>query len=167
VISLLVAATVTVTAVYAATLARDLARQHWANALDASREAVLVVVGWAAVLIVLSAEKDQKTERKRSDESATIGPGQDESAASTESVLAAQERVRRLRARLAELAATRERAGSGADPDLDHELATTSARLERARQWLTSAHSARAAHRPDTHHHPEQHPAEEPRASVP
>jgi hypothetical protein len=59
----------------------------------------------------------------------------------------AQDRVRRLRARLAELAAARARAGSGADPDLEREVASTSARLEQARQWLTSAQSALAVGR--------------------
>jgi hypothetical protein len=174
-VTLLLGATVTVTAVYAATLVRDIAVEHWANALDASREAVLVVVGWAAVSIVLSA-RDGKAEQAGPGQTPATTEGQDESTAGTESVLLAQDRVRRLRVRLAELSAARERAGSGADPDLDRELATTLARLEQARQWLTSAQSARAAHRsdhnPDRHsagrtaHRPDQEPADQTRAGA-
>jgi hypothetical protein len=174
-VTLLVAATVTVTAVYAATLARDIAVQHWANALDASREAVLVLVGWAAVIIVLSA-RDGTAEKPRPGETPATGEGQDESTAGTESVLLAQDRVRRLRVRLAELSAARERAGSGADPDFDRELATTLARLEQARQWLTSAQSALAARKSDhtadrhpaerTTHRPDQEPADQTRAGA-
>jgi hypothetical protein len=147
VIALLLAATVTVTVVYASTLAEDIARQHWAKAVDASREAVLVVVGWAAVIIVLSAGDDRNAEQASPIDSRSADDHQDESRAGADSVLLAQDRVRRLRARLAELAAARERAGSGADPDLEREVASTSARLEQARQWLTSAQSALAVGR--------------------
>ncbi|MGH3302179.1 MAG: hypothetical protein ACRDOK_10945 [Streptosporangiaceae bacterium] len=163
VIALLLVATVLVTVVYATTLARDIARQHWADALDASREAVLAVVGWAAVAIVLSAENDRKSEQTRRSNSATAGQRHGESIAGGDSVLLAQDRVRRLRVRLAELSAARERAGSGADPDLDREVASTAARLEKARQWLTSAQSARTAGSHDQHL--ERHPAGQPRAS--
>ena len=151
VIALLLAATVSVTTVYAMTLATDVARQHWSSALDASREAVLVVVGWAAVFIVFSAGDDRDAERAESDDSAATRAGQDEPAAGAETVHQAQDHVRRLRVRFAELSAVRQRAGSGADPDLDRELATTSARLEQARQWLTSAQSARPGRGPDQH----------------
>lgn len=141
----MLAATVAVTVVYALTLATDLSRQHWAAALDASREAVLVIVGWAAVAIVLSAEGNSAP-KAESPEDGSGGTGQPPAgpAPDTESVTAAQWRVHRLRARLAELAAARDRAGSGADPDLDREVASTTARLEHARQWLTSAQSALA-----------------------
>jgi hypothetical protein len=160
-IMLLLAATVTVTVVYAATLATDIGREHWADAVDASREAVLAVVGWAAVIIVLSAENDRKIDR-RADRARPGGRGtaaapQDEPIAGADSVLQAQDRVRRLRARLAELSAASERAGSGADPDLDREVSSTTARLEQARQWLTSAQSARTASGPDQHL--DRHPA--------
>jgi hypothetical protein len=159
-VGLLLAATIGVTVVYAITLATDIARQHWAAALDASREAVLVVVGWAAVAIALSADraadrgepaaiaKADRTGRAATRSSAAEPP------ADAESVAAAQWRVHRLRARLAELAAARERAGSGADPDLDREVASTTARLEQARQWLTSAQSAMTVSgAPPGHHH--------------
>jgi hypothetical protein len=151
VIALLLAATGTVTTVYAMTLATDIARQHWSSALDASREAVLVIVGWAAVFIVFSARDDQDAERAESDDGAATWAGHDEPAAGAETVHQAQDHVRRLRVRFAELSAVRQRAGSGADPDLDRELATTSARLEQARQWLTSAQSARPGRGPDQH----------------
>jgi hypothetical protein len=163
VIALLLAATVSVTAVYALTLATDIGRQHWSNALDASREAVLVIVGWAAVCIVFSAGDDRDAEQAESDEGAATGESRDEVTAGTETVREAQDHVRRLRVRFAELSAVRERAGSGADPDLDRELATTSARLEQARQWLTSAQSARSVHGRD---HPDRTPAEKTRASA-
>jgi hypothetical protein len=155
VIVLLLAATVSVTAVYAITLATDIASRHWSSALDASREAVLVVVGWAAVFIVFSAGDDRAEEQAGSGETAAAEEGPDEPTAGAETVRHAQDHVRRLRVRFAELSAVRERAGSGADPDLDRELATTSARLEQARQWLTSAQSARPVHAPDQH--PDQH----------
>jgi hypothetical protein len=164
VIAVLLAATVSVTVVYAITLATDIARQHWSSALDASREAVLVVVGWAAVFIVFSAGDDRDVERAESGESAATGERQDESTPGADSVVQAQDRVRRLRVRLAELSAVRERAGSGADPDLDRELATTAARLEQARQWLTSAQSARPVRGPDQH--PDPSPTEKTRASA-
>jgi hypothetical protein len=156
VIALLLGATVSVTAVYAITLATDIARQHWSSALDASREAVLVIVGWAAVFIVFSARDDRDLERAESGESAATLQAQDEPTAGAETVHQAQDHVRRLRVRFAELSAVRERAGSGADPDLDRELATTSARLEQARQWLTSAQSARRAR--GSHQHPDRRP---------
>jgi hypothetical protein len=164
VIALLLTATVSVTTVYAITLATDIARQHWSSALDASREAVLVVVGWAAVFIVLSVGDDREAERAESGEGAATPEGQDDPTAGAETVHQAQDHVRRLRVRFAELSAVRQRAGSGADPDLDRELATTSARLEQARQWLTSAQSARPGRGPDRH--PDQSPAEKTRASA-
>lgn len=162
VVALLLAGTVSVTAVYAITLATDIASKHWSSALDASREAVLVVVGWAAVFIVFSAKDDQDPEQADSGESAVTRQGQDEPAAGAETVHQAQDHVRRLRVRFAELSEVRQRAGSGADPDLDRELATTSARLEQARQWLTSAQSARPARGPDQHS--DQSPASKTRA---
>src|SRR5215472_4484582 len=150
------------------TLATDLARQHWAAALDASREAVLVIVGWAALAIVLSADRSSAATAQPGGGNNNGGSSSSSSSANanansggtagttlppaeptpdTESVEEAQWRVHRLRARLVELAAARERAGSGADPDLDREFASTTARLEHARQWLTSAQSALAVSR--------------------
>jgi hypothetical protein len=161
VVTLLLAGTVSVTAVYAITLATDIARQHWSSALDASREAVLVVVGWAAVFIVFSAGDGRDAESGESD---ATRAGQDDPASGAETVHQAQDHVRRLRVRFAELSAVRQRAGSGADPDLDRELATTSARLEQARQWLTSAQSARPVRGPDQHS--DQSSAEKTRASA-
>lgn len=148
---LLLAATGTVTVVYAITLGTDIARQHWAAALDASREAVLVIVGWAAVAIVLSDDRSSAAGTADSPDSGFTRRGHPpaEPPADAESVTAAQWRVHRLRARLAELGAARERAGSGADPDLDREVASTTARLEQARQWLTSAQSALTTSRPE------------------
>jgi hypothetical protein len=130
------------------TLAADIARQHWAAALDASREAVLMIVGWAAVTIVLSTDGNSASATAQpGGGSGDTGPPQADPTADTESVVEAQWRVHRLRARLAELASARERAGSAPDPDLDREVASTSARLEHARQWLTSAQSALALSR--------------------
>jgi hypothetical protein len=146
-IALLLAATLAVTVVYVTTLASDVARQHWTEAIDASREAVLAVVGWAAVIIVLTAEDTTRAEPAESGGGTAAGERRDDSTPGADSVLQAQERVRRLRARLAELDAARERAGSRADPDLNREVASTVARLEQARQWLTSAQSALAASR--------------------
>jgi hypothetical protein len=164
VIALLLAATVSVTAVYGITLSSDIVRQHWSNALDASREAVLVIVGWAAVFIVLSAGDGRDAERAETGGSAATVEGQDEPTAGAETVHQAQDHVRRLRVRFAELSAVRQRAGSGADPDLDRELATTSARLEQARQWLTSAQSARPVRGRDQHS--DESPAKKTRASA-
>jgi hypothetical protein len=126
---------------------------------------VLVIVGWAAVTIVLSADRRSATTTEQPGDgssgsamtggsgntggSADTGHPPAEPAPDTQSVVAAQWRVHRLRTRLTELAAARERAGSGADPDLDREVASTTARLEHARQWLTSAQSALAVSRHD------------------
>jgi hypothetical protein len=162
-IALLLAATLAVTAVYAATLAKDIARQHWADAVDASREAVLMVVGWVALVIVATGEDNRDADQpEQAGDRARATERQDESTPAADSVLRAQDRVRRLRTRLAELDAVRERAGTGADPDLDREVATTVARLELARQWLTSAQSARTAS--GTDHEPTRRPADDARA---
>jgi hypothetical protein len=163
-IALLLAATLSVTTVYAVTLAVDIARQHWSSALDASREAVLVVVGWAAVSIVFSAGDGRDAERPEAGDGEATEAGRDEPTAGAETVRQAQDHVRRLRVRFAELSGVRDRTGSGADPDLDRELATTSARLEQARQWLTSAQSARPVRGPDQR--PDQSRAEKTRASA-
>jgi hypothetical protein len=163
-IVVLLAATLGVTAVYAITLFTDIAGQHWSNALDASREAILVVVGWAAVFIVFSAGDDRAVAQAESGETAAADDGPDAPTAGSETVRQAQDHVRRLRVRFAELSAVRERAGSGADPDLDRELATTWARLEQARQWLTSAQSARPVRAPDQP--PDEQPARKTRASA-
>lgn len=106
-----------------------------------------MIVGWAAVIIVLSDDgtSARATAQQGSSGGAETGHPPAEPTADPESVAEAQWRVHRLRARLAELSAARERAGSAADPDLDREVASTSARLEHARQWLTSAQSGLAA----------------------
>jgi hypothetical protein len=146
-IALLLAACITVTVLYATTVVGDIWRQHWAAAVDASREGVLAVVCWAAVIIVLSAGS-RSAGRSASQPDGALTPQQDAAGSSEAgSLRRAQFRVHKLRARLAELEAARERAGSAADPDLDREVASTVARLERARQWLSSAQAAVAARR--------------------
>jgi len=146
-IAFLMAACVTVTILYTATVTSDILRQHWAAALDASREAVLAVVCWAAVIIVLSAGSRPAGGSTSSADSALGVQPDAETSPEADSLRRAQFRVHKLRARLAELASARDRAGSAADPDLDREVASTSARLERARQWLSSAQAAVAARR--------------------
>jgi hypothetical protein len=144
-IALLGTACLSVTILYVATLAVDVSAQHWAAALDASREGVLAVVCWAAVIIVLSAGSRSAGEPASLGDSALTGQPDASTSAEADSLHRAQLRVHKLRARLAELAAARDRAGSGADPDLELEVASTTARLERARQWLSSAQAALTA----------------------
>jgi hypothetical protein len=146
-IALLAAACLIVTGLYTATLAMDISRQHWAAAVDASREAVLAVVCWAAVIIVLSAGSRSASGPASPGDGAPTGQHDADTSPEADSLHRAQLRVHKLRARLTELAAARNRAGSGADPDLDREVASTTARLERARQWLSSAQAALAARR--------------------
>jgi hypothetical protein len=151
-ITLLVLACLTVTVLYATTLALDVSRQHWAAAVDASREAVLAVVCWAAVIIVLSAESRSAGGSASRGDALPNGQPDADAWPESDSLHRAQLRVHRLRAQLDELAAARDRAGSGADPDLDREVASTTARLERARQWLSSAQAALTARRRQQQH---------------
>jgi hypothetical protein len=150
-IALLVAACIAITILYAATLASDIWREQWAAAVDASREGVLAVVCWAAVIIVLSAGSRSAGRPTAPGGSAPTAQQDAETSPEADSLRRAQFRVHKLRARLAELAAARDRAGSAADPDLERELASTAARLERARQWLSSAQAAVAARRRQEH----------------
>jgi hypothetical protein len=151
-LGLLLIFSVAVTGLYAASVTTDISRHHWAAVLDASRDAVPAVVGWAAVLIVLFAGGRHAALSRGATDDHAVTRQKRRVSKDTSSVLAAEQRVSQLTARLDELtiarhAATRQApAGNGpappADLRLQREVAETTARLEQARQWLTSARAA-------------------------
>ncbi len=161
-IGLLLAFSLTITGLYAVALIGDIAQHHWADALDSSRDAVPAAVGWAALLIVFFARSSDADRLLSGDASARRARVRraERDQASMESAAC---KVQQLTAKLAELAAARERAdppGESApdvgviyldpgapyldrdDADLEREIAETTARLDQARQWLTSARDA-------------------------
>jgi hypothetical protein len=159
---LLLAFSLTITTLYAVALIGDIARHHWADALDTSRDAVPAGVGWAALLILFFG-RSSGAARLLSGDTCALGERVRQAARDQESVDSATCKVQRLTAKLARLAAARDRpdpAGeSGSDvgvvyldpgapyldrddADLEREIAETTARLDQARQWLASARAA-------------------------
>ena len=146
-IGLLLAFSLAVTVMYAATLATDISRHHWAAALDASRDAVPAIVGWAALAIVFGTGGAAASERLLPTDDLAARQERERVSRDTDSVLSAQQRVAKLTARLAELATTHNETGSAPPAGLDRRMAETTARLDQARQWLASARAALAASR--------------------
>ncbi len=138
-----------VTVLYATVLAGDVAQHHWTDALDASRDAVPAIVGWAALLIVFCTGGTTAAERMLSVDNLARNEKQKQAAQAEESVRGAEQRVAKLTARLAELTAARAAAGPGMARGLDRQLAHTSARLDKAQQWLAGATSALESARQD------------------
>ena len=126
---------------YATVLVGDLAQHHWTAALDDSRDAVPALVGWAALLILFVSGGSVAGERMLSVDSYARNESQRKAGQAEESVRSAERRVAKLTARLSELAAARA-AAPGAASGLDRQIAHTSARLDKARQWLAGAKSA-------------------------
>ena len=164
---LLLAFSLTITTLYAVALIGDIARHHWADALDTSRDAVPAAVGWAALLILFFG-RSSGAARLLSGDTCALGERVRQAARDQESMDGATCKVQRLTAKLARLAAARDRlepereSGSdvgvvyldpGAtyldpdDADLEREIAETTARLDQARQWLASARAAVAVSR--------------------
>lgn len=142
---LLIVVSLVVTVLYAAALTTAISQHHWAAALDAQRDAVPVLVGWAAVAIVFYSGGKVAAKRARSVEGDPVSQKQRQVAADRASVISAERRVATLTERLDELTMTREEQGSAADTVLDRQITDTSARLDRALLWLSRAQAALAA----------------------
>jgi len=135
---------VTVTALYAAALIPDLTHHRWAAALDASRDAVPALVGWAALIIVFTTGGSTATRRVLSADSFAVAQKHKQAERDRESARVAALRVQELTAKLAELTAARSRQELRPGIRVDQELAGTRARLDQARQWLAGAQAALA-----------------------
>ena len=161
-IGLLLAFSLTITTLYAVALVGDIARHHWADAMDTSRDAVPAAVGWAALLILFFARRSGG-DRLLSGDTSALSERIRQAARDQASVDSATCKVQRLTAKLARLAAARDHldpAGESGpdvsvvyldpgapyldrdDADLEREMAETTARLDQARQWLASAQAA-------------------------
>ena len=156
-VGLLLIFSLLVTAMYVATLTADLLQHRWGGALVASRDAVPAVVGWAALLIIFFGPGLTPAERLLSADHRVIRAKQARTQRDADSVRRAEQRVRELTARLAALCAgladaadpQHGAARSASSPQLARQVAETTARLEQARQWLTSARAALAARQQD------------------
>jgi hypothetical protein len=157
-VGLLLIFTLVMTTLYVATLIADLLRHRWGGALDASRDAVPAAVGWAALLIIFLGRGTSAAEQLMSGDHHAVSEKEKRAARNVESVRRAEQRVRDLAASLASLCAGVEvpgQAGHGAAAapgpgrKLAREVAETTARLDQARQWLTSARAALAASQQD------------------
>jgi hypothetical protein len=169
-IGLLLAFSLATTGLLTQALITDISRHHWADALDASRDAVPAAVGWAALLLLFFPRSTMAAERLLSADDHALTERLHQAARDQASMDNAEQKVQRLTAKLARLTAAREHAGvlGGPPPEvagtpadagvtyldpgaiyldashaeLDREVAETTARLEQARQWLTSARDA-------------------------
>jgi hypothetical protein len=173
-IGLLLAFSIATTWLYAAALIRDLSLRHWGAALDASRDAVPAAVGWAALLLVFFPRSSPEADRMLFADNHALSEKLRQAARDQASMDNAEQKVHRLTAKLAGLTASRGgvarpagldppgRAAGPADAGLTYldpgaiylgaddgepgrEVSETTARLEQARQWLTSAQDAVAA----------------------
>jgi hypothetical protein len=161
-IGLLLAFSLTITTMYAVALIGDIARHHWAAALDTSRDAVPAAVGWAALLILFFA-RSSDADRLLSGDASALGERVRQASRDQASMDSATSKVQRLTAKLSSLAAARDHLDPAGEPgpdasvvyldpgaryldrddgDLDREIAETTARLDQARQWLASARAA-------------------------
>jgi hypothetical protein len=152
----------TITVLYAVALIGDIARHHWAEALDASRDAVPAAVGWAA-LVILFCSRGSGADRRLSGDAYALSERVRQAARDQASMQSAASKVQHLTAKLARLGVASERAGPAGesapdvgvsyldpgahylardDADLEREIAETTARLDQARQWLASARAA-------------------------
>lgn len=162
-VGLLLIFSLVITALYLTTLTADLLQHRWGEALDASRGAVPAAVGWAALLIIFFGRGFTPAERLLSADQPVMREKQTRASRDADSVRLAEQRVRDLTARLAALTtgAGDAAAGDAAEPrhltaplpssrpQLGRQVAETVARLDQARQWLASAHAARAASQQD------------------
>jgi hypothetical protein len=162
-IGLLLAFSLATTWLYAAALIGAVSRHHWAAALDASRDAVPAAVGWAALLLLFFPHSSPEARRLLSADDRVLNEKLTQAARDQVSMDNAEQKVQGLSAKLARLTAAREHAAEpgrivaepevtyldpgslylGADDaELCRAVAETTARLEQARQWLTSARDA-------------------------
>ncbi len=159
------------TGLYLISLTTDLLQHRWGGALDASRDAVPALVGWAALLIIFFGPGVTAADRLRSADQRSAWEKQARAERNEDSLRRAEQRVQDLTASLAALcsclgdAAGPQRgapAGPPSSPQLARRLAETTARLDQARQWLDSARAARAASEPDIADATEKPAAEKP-----
>lgn len=163
-IGLLLAFSLATTWLYAAALIGAVSRHHWAAALDASRDAVPAAVGWAALLLLFFPHSSPEAKRLLSADDRVLSEKLTQAARDQVSMDNAEQKVQGLTAKLARLTAAGPDAAAepgriAAEPEVtyldpgalylgadDAELcravAETTARLEQARQWLTSARDA-------------------------
>jgi hypothetical protein len=157
-VGLLLIFSLLITGLYVISLTTDLLQHRWGGALDASRDAVPAVVGWAALLIIFFGPGVTAADRLRSADQRSARERQARAERNEDSLRRAEQRVQDLTDSLAALfscpgdAAGPQRgaaAGRPSSPQLARQLAETTARLDQARQWLASARAARAASEPD------------------
>jgi hypothetical protein len=143
-----------ITALYLRTLTADLTQHRWGGALDASRDAVPAVVGWGALLIIFFGRGIPAADRLLPADQRALREKQARAERDEDSLRRAEQRVHDLTARLSALfaclsdAADSQRgaaAGAPSSPQLARQVAETTARLDQARQWLSSARAALAA----------------------
>jgi hypothetical protein len=156
-------------------LTTDLLQHRWGGALDASRDAVPALVGWAALLIIFFGP-GTAADRLLSADQRSAREKQARAERNEDSLRRAEQRVQDLTAGLATLlsclgdAAGPQRgaaAGPASNPQLARQLAETTARLDQARQWLASARAARAASEPGVADAAEKLTTENPAAANP
>jgi hypothetical protein len=157
-VGLLLIFSLLVTGLYVASLTTDLLQHRWGGALDASRDAVPALVGWAALLIIFFGPGTTAADQLMSADQRAAREKRARAERNEDSLRRAEQRVQDLTASLAALfsrlgdAAGPQRsaaAGPPPSPQLARQLAETTARLDQARQWLASARAARAAGEPD------------------
>jgi uncharacterized membrane protein YcjF (UPF0283 family) len=170
-VGLLLIFSLLVSGLYVASVTTDLLQHRWGGLLDASRDAVLALVGWAALLIILFGPGMTAADRLRSADQHSAREKQARAERNEDSLRRAEQRVQDLSASLAALfsclgdAAGPQcgaAAGPASSPQLARQLAETTARLDQARQWLASARAARAATEPDIADAPEKLTTEKP-----
>jgi ElaB/YqjD/DUF883 family membrane-anchored ribosome-binding protein len=157
-VGLLLIFSVLITALYLASLTADLVQHRWGRALDASRDAVPALVGWAALLIIFFGPGTTAADRLMSADQRAAREKRARAERNEDSLRRAEQRVQDLTASLAALfsrlgdAAGPQRSPAASpppSPQLARQLAETTARLDQARQWLASARAALAAGEPD------------------
>lgn len=156
-VGLLLIFSLIITALSVTTLTADLLQHRWGGALDASRDIVPAVVGWAALLIIFFGRGMTPAERLLSADQRAIRGKQTRAQRNEDSVRRAEQRVQDLTASLAAMFAAlgdvgnprRAAAGPASSLQLARQVAETTARLDQARQWLASARAALAASQQD------------------
>lgn len=152
-VGLLLIFSLLVTALYLRTLTADLAQHRWGGALDASKDAIPAIVGWAALLFIFFGRGTMPAERLLPADQRAIREKQARARRDEDSLRRAEQRVHDLTASLAALFALtgdadhRDGAVAGlrSSPQLARQVAETTARLDQARQWLAGARAALAS----------------------
>jgi len=146
-IALLLCASLGLTVLYAAALIGDVIVHHWTDALDASKDAVPAVVGWAALIYVFFIGGTPAAERMLSVDNLAVQRAEQQAEEDRSAVEHAEKLVRELTECLASTVARRDAAGADAGPGPDQEVAEIESRLEQARRSLESRRQAAAGSR--------------------